>query len=161
MNKYYSCFISYSHKDRYFADQLYRFLRTEGISCWKDNHEFVAGDSVYDRIAEAIRNWDKFVLCCSENSLTSWWVDNEIKILLEKEQQLTKDKGKRYWLLMPVDLDGRVWDWESGISTQLKVRYIVKAQDWENNPAVLKETCRLITRALRVDNRPAPPPSQL
>lgn len=162
MDDYYSCFISYSHKDAAFAETLYQCLEASGIRCWKDNHQIEAGDSVYDSIAEGVRLWDKLILCCSEQSLTSWWVDNEVKILLEKEQQLTKTRGSRFWLLLPLDLDGYVWNWNSGISTQLKVRHMPKAHGWRDDPEVINQICKQVTNALRVDGgRSDPPPSKL
>jgi TIR domain-containing protein len=166
MADYYSCFISYSHKDADFAESLYECLQAAGISCWKDNHEIGPGSPIYESIAEGVRYWDKLILCCSEHSLNSWWVDNEVKILLEKEQQLSRgkgdDKGKRFWLLLPLDLDGYVWDWNSGISTQLKIRQMPKVHGWKDDPAVIDDVCKQIASALLVDGgRAAPPTSRL
>jgi hypothetical protein len=43
---------------------------------------------------EAFYLWDKFLLCASKNSLTSWWVEDEIKTTFEKERTLRKERGK-------------------------------------------------------------------
>ena len=45
---------------------------------WLDEHQMLPGDDIYEQIDRGIRHWDKILLCCSEASLTSWWVDNEI-----------------------------------------------------------------------------------
>jgi hypothetical protein len=41
-------------------------------------------------IERGIHLWDKFLLCASQNSLTSWWVEDEIKTTLEKERLFEK-----------------------------------------------------------------------
>ena len=93
--QYYSCFISYSHEDKQFARRLHEVLQNHGIRCWLDEKQLLPGDDIYEQVDRGIQLWDKVLLCCSEASLTSWWVDNEIGVALEKEQHLTKARGKR------------------------------------------------------------------
>ena len=42
-----------------------------------------------------VRLWDKVLLCCSKESLQSWWVDKEIQKALMKEEQLWKERLER------------------------------------------------------------------
>ena len=104
--QFYSCFISYSHKDKAFARKLHDSLHARGVRCWLDEHQLRPGDDIYHEVDRGIRLWDKMLLCCSENSLKSWWVDNEIGTAFEKEQQLMKDRGGRVQVLVPLNLDG-------------------------------------------------------
>jgi hypothetical protein len=84
--EFYSCFISYSHTDKSFARHLYDQLQGRGIRCYLDEHQMLPGDDIYEEIDRGIRLWDKVLLCCSQASLTSWWVDNEINKAFEVEQ---------------------------------------------------------------------------
>jgi hypothetical protein len=77
--QYYSVFISYSHADKSFARRLYNELQGHdnelqghGIRCWLDEHQMLPGDDIYEQVDHGIRLWDKILLCCSRNSLTSW-----------------------------------------------------------------------------------------
>ena len=81
--EFYSCFISYSHRDKDFARAIYDSLQGRGIRCWMDERALLPGDDIYDKVNEGIRLWDKILLCCSEDSLTSWWVEDEIDKALE------------------------------------------------------------------------------
>src|SRR5271157_3646978 len=76
--EFYSCFISYSHQDKLFARRLHDTLQGRGIRCWLDEKQLLPGDDIYEQVDRGIRLWDKVLLCCSEHSLASWWVDNEI-----------------------------------------------------------------------------------
>jgi len=93
--EFYSCFISYSHADKAFARRLRDALQGRGIRCWLDEHQLLPGDQIHRAVDEAVRLWDKVLLCCSEASLQSWWVDKEIQKALMKEEQLWKERVER------------------------------------------------------------------
>jgi len=93
-----SCFISYSHRDKVFAVKLHDALQSRGVRCWLDE-KMRPGDDIYEQVDRAIRLSDKVLLCCSESSLTSWWVDNEVVTALEKEQGLTRNSGNKVRVL--------------------------------------------------------------
>ena len=64
---YYSCFISYSHVDKSYAQRLHDALQGRGIRCWLDEHQMLPGDDIYERVDQGIKLWDKVLLCASES----------------------------------------------------------------------------------------------
>ena len=98
--KWSSCFISYSHTDKEFADRLRDSLVDLGIPCRRDDQGIAAGNRIFDKVASLIINSNRTLLCCSWASLTRDWIQREVEVALEKE----KKEGKS--VLVPLDIDG-------------------------------------------------------
>jgi hypothetical protein len=163
--QYHSCFISYSHHDKKFARRLYHRLQQRGVRCWLDEKQMLPGDDIYEYVNRGISHWDKILLCCSQSSLSSWWVDNEIDMAFAKEQKLMRERGRKIWLLIPLNLDGYMFsdDWNSGKAQQVKSRIAADFMNWENDDSKFDEQFQRLLRALEVNegDREAPPPSKL
>ena len=147
---FYSCFISYSHADKPFARRLYHRLQGDGIRCWLDEKQVLPGDDIYDRIDRGIRIWDKVLLLCSFDSLTSWWVGNEIDTALEKEQRLRKERGEKVHAIIPLNLDGTIKDWDDGRAASLRRRNWADFTNWKDDDA-FEAAFERVKLALRTD----------
>jgi uncharacterized protein YjbI with pentapeptide repeats len=150
---YYSCFISYSHQDKSFAIRLHDQLQARGIRCWLDEHQMLPGDDIYEQVNRGIKLFDKVLLCCSEHSLTSWWVDNELATAFSKEQKLIKERGKRVLSLIPINLDGYMFsdEWKSGKRQQLTERLAADFTGWETDNDKFEEQFERVVKALQTE----------
>ena len=118
-----TCFISYSSKDRKFAELLGSRLSEHGVRVWIDISNMRAGRKSIDQIAHAIRGYDKFLLVLSTNSMQSPWVQTEISIALKTEKDENRQK------LFPIGLAERsvikqwtCFDADTGIDLAKAVR---------------------------------------
>lgn len=157
--QFYSCFISYSHADKLFARRLHDALQGRGIRCWLDEHQLLPGHSIYDEVDRGIRLWDKVLLCASQHSLTSWWVDNEIDKTFVKEQQFTKERGTKIRALIPLNLDGALWKWRDGKADQVRSRLVADFTGWEHDNAKFEHELERLVKALRTDEGREDPPT--
>jgi TIR domain len=150
MVDYDSCLISYCSADEVFADKLYKTLLGEGISCWKDPKEISSGGDFYEEVRSGIYNWVKVLLCCSENSLTSWWVGAEVALLFQKEQELMKEGGKNVLALIPLDLDGYLFGMYTGADDDLiRTHLSVIFRGWEHDPAIFEQGVEQVLQGLK------------
>ncbi len=157
--QFYSCFISYSHEDKIFARRLHDQLQGKGIRCWLDEHQILPGDDIHEQVDRGIKLWDKVLLCCSEPSLTSWWVDKEINTAFQKEQKLMRERKEKVLSLIPLNLDGHLFRWENGKADEVKSRMAADFTGWEKDNEKFEAAFDELVKALKTDNRsrePAP-----
>jgi len=104
---FYSCFVSYSTKDEFFAKRLYFELLAKDVRCWLFDEDAKWGEKVWSEIDRSINLHDKVIVVCSVNSLQSEPVLREIERALQRE-----DKEKRN-ILFPVRIDDYIFaGWE-------------------------------------------------
>jgi hypothetical protein len=159
--QFYSCFISYSSLDKPFAVRLHDALQAKGIRCWLDEKQLLPGQDISRELERGIYLWDKFLLCASKNSLTSWWVEGEIKTTFEKEQALRKERGKPVLKLIPLNLDGYMftaqWDW-GVLANEIRGRVAADFRDWQTDEAKFNDQVNRVIKALRADEGVTAPP---
>lgn len=148
--QFYSCFISYSHTDKQFARRVYDHLQKRGVRCWLDEKQLRPGHDIYEEIDRGIQLRDKVLLCCSKQSLTSWWVDSEIGATLEKEQRLTKQQGRKVLAIIPLNLDGYLFssEWHSGYQHQIRRRVAADFTGWDIAPEKFESEMEKVIAAL-------------
>ena len=103
------------------------------------------------------------LLCCSQASLSSWWVDNEINKAFEKERQLMQARGAKVLALIPLNLDGFLFKWTSGKAEKVKSRLAADFTGWKRSNTRFEKAFEDVVRALRADDgaREAPPTPRL
>lgn len=92
-------FISHSSKDKPRVRKLADDLMREGISVWIDEAEIQIGDSILEKINQALLYSDIVLAVLSKNSIKSSWVKKEIETAFAKNL-----KGASS-LIIPVLLD--------------------------------------------------------
>jgi len=147
----YSVFIRYSHADQRVARRLYHELQTRGIRCWLNEHPMLPGDDINECIDQGLRPRDKLLLCCSEASLTSWWVDDEIDRAFTREHQLMTQGEAKAPGLVPLNLDGYLasGEWKSRRSEQIRSRLVADFKGWEEADATFDRELERVVKALR------------
>ena len=112
------CVISYSSRNRTFAEKLLGDLQNAGIKCWFAPRDMAFGVSIRDGLNDAIRANDKVIVILSQDALKSRWVESEVENALEWEAQL---EGKQI-VLVPLSLDESVDATKVGWAADLRRR---------------------------------------
>jgi len=137
---FYSCFISYSDKDRAFAERLYDDLQSKGVRCWFAPEDLKWGEKIRTGIDEAIHLHDKLLLILSKHSVASGWVEHEVKSALAKER-----KEKRI-VLFPIRLDKAIFDSPLAWATEIRhERNIGDFTGWKQHDDYQKALARLLS----------------
>ncbi len=145
--QFYSCFISYSTKDRAFAERLYSDLKRKGVGCWFAPHDAKSGVKLSEQIGEAIRLYDRLLLVLSEHSINSGWVKTEIANARQRE--LTE----RRQVLFPISLapfetisEWECFDADIGTDTAAEIRgyFIPDFSNWKDQDSYQTAFQRLV-----------------
>jgi hypothetical protein len=148
---YFSVFISYSRHDSAFANRLFNAFQANGVKAWLDREEVLPGEDIRDEIGRGIQQSDKIIICCSRHSLNSRWVESEIDGVLDKEYGLSRSASDKVLALIPVDLDGFLFEWDGHRATTLRARHAADFTDWQDDVAFEKTFLKLL-EALRTDS---------
>lgn len=151
---FYSCFISYSSKDKALAERLHADLQGKGVRCWFAPEDIKTGDKFRVKIDEAVRFFDKLLLLLSKHSVNSDWVEKEVETAFEKERR------SKHTVLFPVRLDEAVMKIESGWPADIRrSRHIGDFMRWKDHNAYQKAFDRLL-RDLKSDKAPPSIPAK-
>jgi uncharacterized protein YjbI with pentapeptide repeats len=144
--KYQTCFISYSSKDKDFAQRLYSDLKCLGVHCDLDTESLRSGERFRDRLAKFIQNDDKLLLIFSEHSLESLWVKNETTIALHKKDQFQNN------VLLPFRIDDSVLTTDQVWAEKIRDEYhIGDFMNWQQ-PGAYQIALDHLLRALKDDS---------
>ena len=124
---YYQCFISYSSKDRAFAERLCADLRGKGVRCWFALEDMRIGDKIRETVDREIRVRDKLLVILSDNSVDSVWVADEVETALEEE------RNRKRLVLFPIRVDEGVMVSSKGWAAKLRQRHIGDFTGWKDH----------------------------
>lgn len=145
--KFYNAFISYSSRDKSFSKKLYYALQKANVRCWYAPEELEIGDLFEYKINGAIRKYDKTILICSKNSLTSHWVEKEIARALRKKE-LSNRNNHKVNILLPVLLDNYIFNWNNPYQEEILQRLHYDFFGWEDNETTFNTGIRKLLKAL-------------
>jgi uncharacterized protein YjbI with pentapeptide repeats len=132
-------FISYSHADSTFVDALEKGLNAKGVRFWRDIHEMTAG-RIEAQIDRAIRQNPTVLLILSKNSMSSDWVQHEVRKARELEKELGRDA------LCPIALDDG-WKssrWPQRVMEQVMEYNILDFSEWGDEATFQTKFAKLL-----------------
>jgi hypothetical protein len=121
-------FISYSHRDSIFVDKIGISLSKAGIRYWRDIHDMKSG-RMEKQIDRAMRLNPTVLLIVSVHSVTSDWVEHEVRTARALEKEMGRD------VLCPIALDDS-WKssrWPKRLMEQVMEYNILDFSEWSND----------------------------
>ncbi len=149
LEDYSSSFIRYSRADKAFAHKLYDELQERGVRCWLHEHPMLPGDDVHEDLD--FGPLDRLLLCGSEASLTSWWIDHEIERAVAQEEELSRKQGEDVRLLIPIGLDGYVTSgrFKGAGEELLRARLAADFTGWDDDGSTFTDQVERLVKTLR------------
>ncbi len=151
--QFYSCFISYSHKDEAFAEKLFSRMQAQHLRVWYAPEDMRAGRKIHEQIDEAIRIFDKLLLVLSEQSMKSEWVQTEI---YKARQREIREKRRILFPIRLVDFEA-IQQWEcfdsdtgKDLAREIRAYFIPDFSDWRKK-AAFEEAFERLLKDLRAE----------
>ncbi len=145
--QFYSCFISYSHKDEEIARRLHSRMRDEHLRVWFAPEDMKGGDKIYDQIERAIQLHDRLLLVLSDDSMKSEWVMTEIRKARRVE---IREKRRKLFPIRLVDFE-RIREWQcfdadtgKDLAAEVREYFIPDFSDWKNHDNFEQGFARLL-----------------
>lgn len=107
-SEYYACFISHSSKNQDFADRLKKDLQSQGVRCWLASESIKGGRKIRHEIDKMVKMQDMLLLILSQNSIASFWMENEVGAALERER-VKKNYINDNQVLFPITIDDSIF----------------------------------------------------
>ena len=121
-------FVSYSHSNKQFVDQLCRNLISEKIHLWMDRWELRPGDSLIDSVQIALEHAGAILVVLSKSYTESTWCKKEMNSGLIRDLE---EKGN---IIIPIVIE----DCEIPIFLREKM-YADFRSDWDGGYRILSE----------------------
>lgn len=140
--EFYSCFISFSHKDEEFSRRLHSRMRAANLRVWYAPEDMKGGRKLHEEIFTAIQLHDKLLLVLTENSMNSEWVVSEIRRAKKVEREECR---RKLFPIRLVDFDAiqkwNCFDADSGkdLAVELREYYIPDFSGWKDHDAFERE----------------------
>jgi uncharacterized protein YjbI with pentapeptide repeats len=163
----FTCFVAYSSQDQALADRLYADLQKQGVRCWYYPDTTGVNRRVWENLDRAIRAFDKVVVICSEASLQTQAVVDEVERALYREVPETprpagaardrKSRSKSQEVLFPIRVDEYVLDgWQHPRQEEVAARAKLDFTGWERAPRKYRRALGQLLHALDPNAWPEP-----
>lgn len=154
-----SCFVRFSHEDLSFAERLAERLRAVGQVCWLDELPDAGRSELPLEALFDTQQPNKVLLLASKSSLTSPWIEGEVRRLVEREQQIKKETNQDVKLVLPITLDGFLFggDAKGKQDKAIATRVIADFNGWRRNDTKFDEVFPKVLTALGAEARQPKP----
>ncbi len=144
--KIHSGFISHSSKDKRFCERLHKDLRARNIRLWYFSEDAKWGEPVWGEIDRSIKIYDKLIVVCSKNSLTSG------PVLREIERALNREDKERKSILFPITIDSYVFEeWEHPRKLDVLAKVVGDFRGWNRSAAKYGAAFKKLLKELKAE----------